>query len=91
MLPTPQPPPGSTPTPIPSDGRASRRLRLRVNVMLHPNTLDNLDSICRRLQVTRGVVIDRVVGALWREYSTDTCHCAHGERCPTGRRDVPTC
>jgi len=81
------------PDPLPQppiDARASRRLRQRINVMMHPDTIDRLDSLCRRYQCSRGHVVDRVVAALYREHQTDTCHCAHGERCPSGRRDVPS-
>lgn len=67
----------------------SRRLRIKLNVTLHPDTVDRLDVLCDRYKLARGAIIDRVVYALAQEHETGTCHCAHGTKCPTGHRDIP--
>jgi len=89
-MPTPQQattqdtPPPQTPAP------RSRRLRIKLNVTLHPDTVDRLDTLCIQYRLARGAIIDRVIYALDQEHVTGTCHCAHGSKCPTGHRDIPS-
>jgi hypothetical protein len=70
-------------------GRYSGARRQKVNVSLHPQTLDALTKLALRFAVSRGVVLDRATMAIAQEFETGQCHCAHNRPCPHSRTDVP--
>lgn len=70
-------------------GLFTRARRQKVNLCLHPTTMDDLLQLALRFAVPRGVIVDRAVNALGNEIRTGTCHCAHNRPCPHNRQDVP--
>jgi hypothetical protein len=73
----------------PERSRFSQSRRQKVNVSLHPQTLEALTKLAMKFAVSRGVVLDRATMAIAQQYQTGVCHCAHNRPCPHSRTDVP--
>lgn len=73
----------------PRGGRFKANARRKVNVSLLPQTLEALTELACRFSVPRGVILDRATMAIWQQFETGTCHCAHNRPCPHSRTDVP--
>lgn len=81
--------PAPTPAETPTEGRFKTHRRQKVNLSLHPQTIAALTDLAVKFSLPRGVIVDRASMAIWQQYDTGTCHCAHNRPCPHSRTDVP--
>jgi len=58
-----------------------RVTRKRVTVSIHPETDRMLVQVCLDTASSRGVVLDRIVAALYNARATGVRHCVHGPIC----------
>jgi hypothetical protein len=65
------------------------RLRVQLTMTLHPDTVTRMRGLTERFKVSRGMLIDRLVLILDRQYQDVKVFCMTGEPCRFNRVDVP--